>query len=274
MHALAGAARGARAAEVLGRSYEALGLGQPCGACRDCELPAGGETSLSEALCGADGAPALRLHSFEPGAGNRQLHAAAIAEVERHANAGRPERAQPHLLQSHGVALHSFRGYAAFPQCPAGSELCSVGGKRMEGLKARGGAPAFSVPVTTVDALVEELALEEVLMLKIDTEGFDPLVLEGAVGALHGQRIASVMFEYHALNHWKATDLANVVERMREAEYTCYLLTRDDTLVLLTRCSHAGEQKWWWGNVLCVRDTERHVHERLLARCKWLDGGV
>ena len=42
------------------------------------------------------------------------------------------------------------------------------------------------------------------------------------------------------------------------------------TLVLLTRCSRAGESNRWWGNVLCVRDSERAVHERLLDKCRWL----
>lgn len=54
-----------------------------------------------------------------------------------------------------------------------------------------------SVRLTTVDRYCEEHGLDEVHLIKIDTEGHDLAVLRGARGMLTGHRVTAVQFEYN-----------------------------------------------------------------------------
>jgi FkbM family methyltransferase len=51
------------------------------------------------------------------------------------------------------------------------------------------------VPVSTVDDFMAEKAIDRIDLLKIDVEGYDLKVLEGAKESLHGRRIAFVIVE-------------------------------------------------------------------------------
>ena len=60
------------------------------------------------------------------------------------------------------------------------------------------------VTLTTIDRVLQKLEIETVSILKIDTEGFDFLVLKGAERSLREGRIEVVQFEYNwrwLLNH-------------------------------------------------------------------------
>lgn len=50
--------------------------------------------------------------------------------------------------------------------------------------------------------MMEQLGLQRLFMLKIDTEGFDVLVLQGARKALAAHKIDIVLFEYHGIGLW------------------------------------------------------------------------
>lgn len=56
---------------------------------------------------------------------------------------------------------------------------------------------SISVPVTTLEVYAEKAGLEEIDFVKIDTEGNDFAVLEGAAGLLDAQRIRWIQFEYN-----------------------------------------------------------------------------
>jgi hypothetical protein len=50
--------------------------------------------------------------------------------------------------------------------------------------------------------MVDSLQLQRLFMLKIDTEGFYPLVLRGARKTLAGHKVDLVLFEYNSGGVW------------------------------------------------------------------------
>jgi FkbM family methyltransferase len=54
----------------------------------------------------------------------------------------------------------------------------------------------------TVDAMMSNLQLQRLFLLKIDTEGFDPLVLQGARKSLAEHKVDLLLFEYNAGGVW------------------------------------------------------------------------
>lgn len=62
-------------------------------------------------------------------------------------------------------------------------------------LSAKPGAPTITVPVTTVDAFARRHGVDVIDLLKIDTEGYETAVLEGARGMLEAGRIRFVLAE-------------------------------------------------------------------------------
>ena len=85
-------------------------------------------------------------------------------------------------------------------------------------------------PGTVVDVrlvrLDEVLTDDEVDILKIDAEGFDPVVIRGASGLLARQRIGVLQFEYSHLYIRSRSYLFDVFEMAAEAGYKVALLTR------------------------------------------------
>jgi FkbM family methyltransferase len=62
------------------------------------------------------------------------------------------------------------------------------------------GAPAQLVSVKTLDASLADWHVEIIDLLKIDVEGFEPRVLEGAAKALAGGRIRAILCEFN--DYW------------------------------------------------------------------------
>ncbi len=52
------------------------------------------------------------------------------------------------------------------------------------------------IPGMTVDEQMKTLGLSHLFLLKIDAEGFDPLVLRGARETLSNRRVDMLQFEY------------------------------------------------------------------------------
>jgi FkbM family methyltransferase len=71
-------------------------------------------------------------------------------------------------------------------------------------LSPTSGSNAEVVKLITIDQFLQQTGIEIVSMVKIDTEGFDLLVLRGAEKSLHDGRIDIVQFEYNwrwLINH-------------------------------------------------------------------------
>ncbi len=86
----------------------------------------------------------------------------------------------------------------------------------------------LSVPLTTVDDYAEEAKLDAIALLKVDTEGNDFNVIQGASRMLDEGRIGVLQFEYNwrwiDFGHWlkSAFDLAKA-----KSDYEFGLLTND-----------------------------------------------
>jgi FkbM family methyltransferase len=120
----------------------------------------------------------LDLHAFEPSA----YTFARLSEV----------------LDGHGVRL--FR--AAMSDRPGSSTLHVVApGAGTNSLhrqpRSPVGATTEHVPMMTLDAYAHDADLDQITLVKIDTEGHDLTVLRGAQGLLDRQRISVVQFEYN-----------------------------------------------------------------------------
>merc|ERR1712039_87352 len=121
------------------------------------------------------------------------------------------------------------------------------------------------VRITTVSALFAEFGLTHADVLTIDTEGFDPAVLQGAAGILASVRFVS--FEIHqdlrGTPWWTAT-LIGQVELLDEHGFDCFLAGRNGKLQQLTRCWTVDDEKKHhrigFANVACVRRGDRWHH--------------
>jgi FkbM family methyltransferase len=61
-------------------------------------------------------------------------------------------------------------------------------------------APSQIVPVKTLDASLAEWKVDNIDLMKIDVEGFEPRVFEGAAQALAAGRIRGILCEFN--DHW------------------------------------------------------------------------
>jgi len=86
-------------------------------------------------------------------------------------------------------AVSSSDGEASFFSSGAGAGTNS--------LNAVSGPASERVPLVTIDTFAAQRGIERVWMLKIDTEGYDCSVLQGAGRMLREGRITVVQFEYN-----------------------------------------------------------------------------
>lgn len=149
----------------------------------------------AQALQLADSSQALhpvRIHAFEPSRATRSMLLARFPEEAR-------VTVQPY-------ALSDDVGEARFYSTDDGggtNSLSPVSGTKEE-----------RVQLTTIDHFIQQLGQEAVSMVKIDTEGFDLLVLKGAEEALARGAIEVVQFEYNwrwLLNHGALRDVFELI---------------------------------------------------------------
>ena len=92
--------------------------------------------------------------------------------------------------------------------------------------------------MTTVDAHVHahELAVD---VLKIDTEGYDGLVLLGANETLAQPSLKLVFFEYSVAPPWfeRRDTFARALAALEQNEFECYLVGKLARTVRLTGCN-------------------------------------
>lgn len=243
---------------VLGKFYEAneelrtkivkVTTTDVCGACKDCkESILKGNTYQRHAPRPLVQGRKLQIHCFEPSESNyyvlTKMHARFFGSDNK--------TSMGNELLLHRIAMSNYTGVTEFPSdC---DELCQL--PLNKGSAAASSATA--VPVTTVDAMMDQLGLQRLFLLKIDTEGFDVLVLQGARQALAAHKIDIVLFEYHSIGLWGSTPaftLKAVTENMEMLGYICYfegkLLTR------LTGCWNDAFEVKTWSNVVCVASSK------------------
>ena len=117
----------------------------------------------------------------------------------------------------------NFTGSITGKECNVGDEDCSLKESKQRKTVFK------SLPVTTVDAIVSQLRAKGTLgdktlidMLLIDTEGNDPLVIEGASDTLGRGLVRCLVFEYHNRGFWRETFLQHVTQSLEQYGYLCY----------------------------------------------------
>lgn len=119
---------------------------------------------------------------------------------------------------------------------------------------------ALSLDSWAAQALHEQ----HVDLLKVDAEGSDPLVLNGARRLL--TTTDALLFEYSHLWATTGTSLRAVIQLALNSEFDrVYLIGRHSALLDL-RCWNDDYETWWWSNVLAVRSSARPMLARSLRR--------
>lgn len=153
-------------------------------------------------------AAGLRVYAFEPGE-----HAYSVL---------RTRFADTHTVRLFNTGLSDGEGEGRFIEDNANSELSrfvtleeSITDGRMH-----------LVPLTTVDHVIAREGLETVDFIKVDTEGHDLRVIQGAREALTRQSIGILQFEYGATWIHQGATLAQALCLLGTSGYTVYLLRR------------------------------------------------
>ena len=123
-----------------------------------------------------------------------------------------------------------------------------------------------TVPVITVDEIVAGEVLSQGLttfdVLKMDAQGFDPLLLQGAEATLQAQRPAIVQFKYGYSHAWGQATLHDTVHQMSQFGYVCYL-DGSPTMLRLTGCWHPSYEYKMWGQAVCARAVDAALIQAL-----------
>ena len=135
-------------------------------------------------------------------------------------------------------------------------------------------AHKISVVATTLDAHLAVLGFytTPILLLKIDTEGFDAEVLSGASGIITRQQARIITFEYNS--KWTeapGTSLATTIKALSAAAYDCFLVTPSNLIPLTNAWWHESYEMWTWSNVICFRRCDQIIQHRILAFYNELD---
>jgi FkbM family methyltransferase len=151
----------------------------------DLVIDAGANVGYMTVLAAVAAGPSGRVVAFEP---NPHL----LPTLRQNMHSAR-ERFSLAAIDLRTSALGSHRHDATFVLPPA-LGLNDGLGYIAEGPGAAEGASTLSVAVEPLDDI---LAGESIGMLKIDVEGYEPRVLEGAAGAIRAGRIRNIVFEEH-----------------------------------------------------------------------------
>ena len=112
-----------------------------------------------------------------------------------------------------------------------------------------------AVPLMVLDRHVREHGVRHIDILGIDTEGNDPLVLDGARDTLASGIVRYLEFEYHFQGAWATTRLGDVVQRLDGLGFVCYWIGRG-RLWRISGCWHPAYEFHHWSNVGCVHESQ------------------
>lgn len=150
----------------------------------------------------------ISIHAFEPCDGTRQT----LTEVLRSNDPDRSVTIVP-------VALSNASGSRSFYVIGSGAGRNSLYPNETTATTVE------NVDTATLDEYCAQNHIERIALLKIDTEGHDMNVMEGAKGLLADQRIAVVQFEYNHLWVSARRYLKDVFEFATPLGYTVAKIT-------------------------------------------------
>eukprot|EP00897_Mesotaenium_endlicherianum_P002141 jgi/Mesen1/1955/ME000147S01050 len=134
-------------------------------------------------------------------------------------------------------------------------------GDELHSLGTSSAANTSDVQVVSVDDLVRDLKIGHMQILKIDTEGFDPLVLQGAQKTLASGAVSVLEFEYHHFHHWAVTNLKDVMIELDALNFECFLkgVPAERLYSRLTRCWSEELEVKTWSNIICSNRKEVEI---------------
>eukprot|EP01065_Artemidia_motanka_P015487 TRINITY_DN19278_c0_g1_i1.p1 TRINITY_DN19278_c0_g1~~TRINITY_DN19278_c0_g1_i1.p1 ORF type:complete len:469 (+),score=144.79 TRINITY_DN19278_c0_g1_i1:53-1408(+) len=251
-------------------------LDRDCGVCGDCNERPEKESAEAEAT-------PVSVHCFEPSPATFEMLMKVRHDIVR--RAGR-DGTRWHI---HKAGLHSRAGTMWWDKSCAtdpGTELCTI--------KAEGDAGAIAVDVTTVDTAMRKRvrSSDQLMLLKIDAEGYDAEVLRGALSTLTAHRASVVTWEYNPhlggktpRGPWAHGENATaVVEWLDAMGYDCYLesnqakadtadtpsLYRLNAGCLRLPPHELGPPHRGWANVVCASRKDSEVAAMLLSHATLL----
>lgn len=135
----------------------------------------------------------ISIHAFEPSTPTREVLSNRLGDAAS--------------MRIHSCALSDVDGESVFYSDKPGGGTNS--------LHEVSGGSKETVPLKRLDVFLADESIEAVTMLKIDTEGFDFLVLKGAEQALARGACEIVQFEYNwrwLLNHASLRDVFHLIK--------------------------------------------------------------
>jgi len=140
----------------------------------------------------------------------------AQASKEVHVHAFEPSPATRSMLTARfvGSVAVTVQPYALSATVGEATFYSKEDGAGTNSLSSMSGLKEDIVKLITVDDFIQQFGIKSVSMVKIDTEGFDLLVLKGAEKALSEGLIELVQFEYNwrwLLNHASLRDVFDLI---------------------------------------------------------------
>lgn len=171
--------------------------------------------------------------AFEPCSGTRSI-------LEKRVPAGPDFEVIP-------LALSASEGEADF--------FSGGDGLGTNSLNSVSGSNAERVQLTTLDRFLEQRGIDRVTLLKIDTEGFDLSVLQGAVNTLAAARIEVVQFEYNWRWLLNKASLLDVFNLLHDKPYWLGKLTGNG--IVFYEAWHPEMDRYFENNYVLVRRGSR-----------------
>jgi FkbM family methyltransferase len=113
-------------------------------------------------------------------------------------------------------------------------------------------ATFLTVPTDTIDHFCKEHAITQIDFLKIDTEGAELIVLQGALDMLQQNKIKTIQFEYGGTYLDSQTTLRQVYELLSQNGYTIFRIILDG-LIQIEKW-HDELENYQYSNYLAICD--------------------
>jgi FkbM family methyltransferase len=212
-----------------------------CGVCFDCNVVIQSSLQKNDSV-----GTTLEIHAFEP----MESTYKALVQMRTWTNVS--------TLHIHQLAVSNSTGRGHVNKCPAGIEWCGL-----TSVGHDGNGPVSEVQTITLDDFVEQKKIKRKIdFLKIDAEGADPLVLQGAEKLLSQEKIRMLVFENHNIGAWRTISLFKVINSLSSKGLICYMVGKTG-IVRLTNCWSPVYEVQKWSNVMCVHRREMRLRRFL-----------
>jgi FkbM family methyltransferase len=180
------------------------------------------DVGANDAAYGAQEFPNATIYAFEP-------HPVSYERLKKHAGANVHPVHAAVGAKSATAKLWDFAADAPLKATQPTSQLASLHKTVITQLH---GQPATSYPVTitTLDSFAQKHRISHIDLLKIDAEGNELAVLEGAQQLIAKKRISIIQFEFNEMMAYSHTHFLDFVTLL--PDYTFYRLLPDGLLPL------------------------------------------